>query len=96
MLLETLLTEPGKTTHRGLRRTLWASRSLRSESIGNTSLSRFVVTADGTCRMETDDTQTAKIGSLADVNDSTDAEGLRVFYYLIQDLRVGAAIFGRS
>jgi hypothetical protein len=33
--------------------------------------------------------QTAKIGSLADVNDSQDAEGLRVFYYLVQDLKVG-------
>ena len=32
--------------------------------------------------------QTAKIGSLADVNDSQDAEGLRVFYYLVQDLKV--------
>jgi protein mago nashi len=31
--------------------------------------------------------QTAKIGSLADVNESSDAEGLRVFYYLIQDLK---------
>ncbi|EKD01379.1 hypothetical protein A1Q2_04326 [Trichosporon asahii var. asahii CBS 8904] len=31
--------------------------------------------------------QTAKIGSLADVNDSEDAEGLRVFYYLVQDLK---------
>ena len=32
--------------------------------------------------------QTAKIGSLADVNESADAEGLRVFYYLVQDLKV--------
>ncbi|EJT47630.1 mago nashi domain-containing protein [Trichosporon asahii var. asahii CBS 2479] len=31
--------------------------------------------------------ETAKIGSLADVNDSEDAEGLRVFYYLVQDLK---------
>ncbi|KAL1409919.1 Protein mago nashi 2 [Vanrija albida] len=31
--------------------------------------------------------ETAKIGSLADVNDSADAEGLRVFYYLVQDLK---------
>ncbi|RSH90333.1 Protein mago nashi 2 [Saitozyma podzolica] len=31
--------------------------------------------------------ETAKIGSLADVNDSQDAEGLRVFYYLVQDLK---------
>jgi protein mago nashi len=32
--------------------------------------------------------QTAKIGSLVDIEDSEDPEGLRVFYYLIQDLRV--------
>ncbi|KAJ3055163.1 Protein mago nashi 2 [Rhizophlyctis rosea] len=30
---------------------------------------------------------TAKIGSLVDVQDSNDSEGLRVFYYLIQDLK---------
>jgi hypothetical protein len=31
--------------------------------------------------------QTAKIGSLVDVTDSEDPEGLRVFYYLVQDLK---------
>jgi len=31
--------------------------------------------------------ETAKIGSLADVTDSADPEGLRVFYYLVQDLK---------
>lgn len=31
--------------------------------------------------------QTAKIGSLGDVTDSADPEGLRVFYYLVQDLK---------
>ena len=31
--------------------------------------------------------ETAKIGSLVDVNDSADPEGLRVFYYLVQDLK---------
>merc|ERR1712080_576160 len=30
---------------------------------------------------------TNKIGSLADVQASTDAEGLRIFYYLVQDLK---------
>eukprot|EP00052_Salpingoeca_macrocollata_P018858 m.155398 g.155398 ORF g.155398 m.155398 type:complete len:149 (+) comp20807_c5_seq1:67-513(+) len=30
---------------------------------------------------------TSKIGSLVDVNESKDPEGLRCFYYLIQDLR---------
>lgn len=32
--------------------------------------------------------QTAKIGSLVDVQDSEDPEGLRVMYYLVQDLKV--------
>ena len=31
--------------------------------------------------------KTAKIGSLVDVNESADPEGLRVFYYLVQDLK---------
>ena len=31
--------------------------------------------------------QTAKIGALADVQESEDPEGLRVFYYLVQDLK---------
>ncbi|CED84809.1 mago nashi [Phaffia rhodozyma] len=31
--------------------------------------------------------ETAKLGSLADVQDSEDPEGLRVFYYLVQDLK---------
>lgn len=37
----------------------------------------------------TDDSlsQTAKIGSLVDVTESADPEGLRVFYYLVQDLK---------
>lgn len=30
---------------------------------------------------------TSKIGSLVDVEDSTDAEGLKIFYFLVQDLR---------
>ncbi|CAD7673631.1 unnamed protein product [Nyctereutes procyonoides] len=30
---------------------------------------------------------TSKIGSLIDVNQSEDPEGLRVFYYLVQDLK---------
>jgi protein mago nashi len=33
------------------------------------------------------ETQTAKIGSLVDVTESADPEGLRVFYYLVQDLK---------
>lgn len=31
--------------------------------------------------------QTAKIGSMVDVTESQDPEGLRVFYYLVQDLK---------
>ncbi|KAF8301450.1 Mago nashi protein [Clavulina sp. PMI_390] len=31
--------------------------------------------------------ETAKIGSLVDVQDSEDPDGLRVFYYLVQDLK---------
>uniref|UniRef100_A0A8H7N6X0 Protein mago nashi n=1 Tax=Bionectria ochroleuca TaxID=29856 RepID=A0A8H7N6X0_BIOOC len=31
--------------------------------------------------------ETAKIGSLVDVTESADPEGLRVFYYLVQDLK---------
>lgn len=31
--------------------------------------------------------QTAKIGALVDVTESADPEGLRVFYYLVQDLK---------
>lgn len=31
--------------------------------------------------------ETAKIGSLVDVQESADPEGLRVFYYLVQDLK---------
>lgn len=34
--------------------------------------------------------QTSKIGSLVDVQDSEDPEGLRVFYYLVQDLKVSS------
>lgn len=39
------------------------------------------ITSTNTC------TQTAKIGSLVDVTESADPEGLRVFYYLVQDLK---------
>jgi hypothetical protein len=36
--------------------------------------------------------QTAKIGSLADVQASDDPEGMRVFYYLVQDLKVSPTL----
>ncbi|BGP38235.1 hypothetical protein JCM10450v2_002168 [Rhodotorula kratochvilovae] len=32
--------------------------------------------------------ETAKIGSLVDVQNSDDPEGMRVFYYLVQDLKI--------
>ncbi|KAJ9091306.1 hypothetical protein QFC21_007261 [Naganishia friedmannii] len=35
--------------------------------------------------------ETAKIGSLNDIQDSQDPDGLRVFYYLIQDLKASSA-----
>lgn len=34
--------------------------------------------------------ETAKLGSLVEVQDSEDPEGLRVMYYLVQDLKVRA------
>ena len=40
--------------------------------------------------------ETAKLGSLVEVQDSEDPEGLRVMYYLVQDLKVCATcIFDR-
>ncbi|KAL9709030.1 hypothetical protein Ac2012v2_007846 [Leucoagaricus gongylophorus] len=36
--------------------------------------------------------ETAKIGSLVDIQDSEDPEGLRVFYYLVQDLKVSMTV----
>ncbi|GAA6013387.1 hypothetical protein JCM8202_003128 [Rhodotorula sphaerocarpa] len=32
--------------------------------------------------------QTAKIGSMVDVNNSDDPEGMQIFYYLVQDLKI--------
>ncbi len=51
-------------------------------------LSRSEANAEG-CDRDTLTTilQTAKIGSLVDVTESADPEGLRVFYYLVQDLK---------
>ncbi|CAI4230945.1 unnamed protein product [Auanema sp. JU1783] len=39
------------------------------------------------CNKEHISFTTGKIGSLADVNNSKDADGLRAFYYLVQDLK---------
>ncbi len=48
--------------------------------------SRFVAPF-GKCIQDANVLQTAKIGSLVDVTESADPEGLRVFYYLVQDLK---------
>lgn len=37
--------------------------------------------------------QTAKIGSMVDVNNSDDPEGMQIFYYLVQDLKVSGSLF---
>ncbi|TVY27478.1 Protein mago nashi [Lachnellula hyalina] len=63
-----------------------ASSFFADISIGKT-------TRTGPRRTKTDDKswksewETAKIGSLVDVTESQDPEGLRVFYYLVQDLK---------
>ena len=55
--------------------------------MGNEHISFEVRSESAMLRRCTDALQTAKIGSLVDVNDSEDPEGLRVFYYLVQDLK---------
>lgn len=59
--------------------------------VGNDHIS-FEVRRDPVCRfcpacLIADPAQTAKIGSINDVTESADPEGLRVFYYLVQDLK---------
>ena len=70
----------------GHRKTKTDARNWKSELETITSPSRLV---QGTIRLEDsiDSKQTAKIGSLVDVTESADPEGLRVFYYLVQDLK---------
>ena len=54
----------------------------------NTFLSRYLtLQPDIYSTSLADSVQTAKIGSLVDVTESADPEGLRVFYYLVQDLK---------
>jgi protein mago nashi len=65
-----------------------AARSSKSASAVNTSLSRYDSLLIPVARnMHVNPQQTAKIGSLVDVTESQDPEGLRVFYYLVQDLK---------
>lgn len=79
----------GKTMPNGHKRTRTDVRSSRFVWETSTSRSRYVVEfcIAHRSRVANDRVQTAKIGSLVDVSDSADPEGLRVFYYLVQDLK---------
>jgi len=48
---------------------------------------KFVISSPGLYHESYNMLQTAKIGSLVEIQDSEDPEGLRVFYYLVQDLK---------
>ena len=80
----------GKMTRIGPRKILLASKSLKFELEKTTSRSRYLIFIPIGWVGQTSHLvpQTAKIGSLVDVQDSEDPEGLRVFYYLVQDLKV--------
>ena len=79
----------------GHRRTRTAARSSKSDLETSTSRLRYAGCTWSRPRMRNrpstlhraDCFQTAKIGSLQDVQESSDPEGLRVFYYLVQDLK---------
>ncbi len=89
-LAQTLNSYAGKTMRNGHRRTRTGAKSWRSGWETNTFHSRYecLEIYGGLMRMFVDNIlQTAKIGSLIDVTDSADPEGLRVFYYLVQDLK---------
>lgn len=62
-------------------------KNLRSASGVTTYHSRFAILEYLNELVADANTQTAKIGSLVDVTESQDPEGLRVFYYLVQDLK---------
>lgn len=69
----------------GLRKIGMESRNWRFAWVTITSHSRYFI---WTNLLDISDmNQTAKIGSLVDVTESADPEGLRVFYYLVQDLK---------
>lgn len=61
-------------------------RSLRFDSVTSTYRLRYRFWLTSSVTMLTP-IETAKIGSLVDVTESEDPEGLRVFYYLVQDLK---------
>ena len=80
---------PERMMRNGHRRTRMVDKNWRFDLETNTFRLRYDHTnslglAEGTCA---DKSQTAKIGSLVDVTESADPEGLRVFYYLVQDLK---------
>lgn len=79
----------GKTTANGLRRIRTDDRSWRFVWGVNIYLSRQAGSLGWAQRATANKflSQTAKIGSLVDVTESQDPEGLRVFYYLVQDLK---------
>lgn len=79
----------GKTMVNGQRRTRTDVRSWRSRWAASTSHLKYIVST-ATIALSwgcSNIMQTAKIGSLVDVTESQDPEGLRVFYYLVQDLK---------
>lgn len=99
----TLTPHIGKTTPNGRRRIRMDGKNWRSGLETSISPSRFDfpnphlpypdllgratidVCVEGWANTTLE--QTAKIGSLVDVTESADPEGLRVFYYLVQDLK---------
>ena len=78
-----------KTMPNGHRRTRMDVRSSKFVLETSTSPSRYVfrIASHTGTQVANQCVQTAKIGSLVDVSDSADPEGLRVFYYLVQDLK---------
>lgn len=81
----------GKMIRNGRRRTRMVDKNWRSGWATNTFLSRYRALQPDIYSIWafslTGSMQTAKIGSLVDVTESADPEGLRVFYYLVQDLK---------
>lgn len=71
----------------GRPRTRTASRSWKSAWATSTSRLRYDTILWPCPSLLLTCHQTAKIGSINDVTDSADPEGLRVFYYLVQDLK---------
>ena len=78
----------GRMIPSGRRRIRMGARSWRSNGVMSTyHLRSASLNPVNGALWSTDRCQTAKIGSLVDVTESADPEGLRVFYYLVQDLK---------